>query len=379
MHLSHVEPDDRGHAGDADERGRASAGFPAAPARPSAPRPPRRRAAPPRSAARSASSTASSPPSRAGTTEARPRSRCRARARASAGAGREAPSARARRARSSKAAIPVRRKTSVTGASSRTATRIIRYGIPQITHMAANSRTPRRLMPLSSTCGSPSAFASPASPAGPAAPSPRRSKRPRISSSSRGVARSDQAHFSSVAEALDAVQADVLVDYTHAAVVKENVLAALEREVGVVIGSSGLSADDYDEIDALAREKRVGVIAAGNFSVSAALLLRFATEAARHLPVPGDHRLLERDQAGRSERHLARARRAACRGGRAGDGRSGRRDARRARGPRRDRGRNAGALGPAAELHGLDRGRSSPRRGSGSRSATTRARALRRM
>ncbi len=33
-----------------------------------------------------------------------------------------------------------------------------------------------------------------------------------------GVSRSDPARFSSVAEALDAVEADVLVDYTHAAV-----------------------------------------------------------------------------------------------------------------------------------------------------------------
>jgi 4-hydroxy-tetrahydrodipicolinate reductase len=98
-----------------------------------------------------------------------------------------------------------------------------------------------------------------------------------------GIARSDRAHFSSVAEALDSVNADVLVDYTHAAVVKENVLAALEREVGVVIGSSGLSAQDYAEIDALAREQDAGVIAAGNFSITAALLLRFAAEAARHV------------------------------------------------------------------------------------------------
>jgi 4-hydroxy-tetrahydrodipicolinate reductase len=98
-----------------------------------------------------------------------------------------------------------------------------------------------------------------------------------------GVSRLDPASFSSVAEALDAVSADVLVDYTHAAVVKQNVLAAVERGVNVVIGSSGLSADDYAEIDALAQEKEVGVIAAGNFSVTAALVLRFATEAARHL------------------------------------------------------------------------------------------------
>ena len=98
-----------------------------------------------------------------------------------------------------------------------------------------------------------------------------------------GVSRSDPGSFSSVAEALDATPADVLVDYTHASTVKENVLAALERGVGVVVGSSGLTGPDYEEIDSLARERRAGVIAAGNFSITAALLLRFATEAARHL------------------------------------------------------------------------------------------------
>lgn len=98
-----------------------------------------------------------------------------------------------------------------------------------------------------------------------------------------GVSRSDPARFPSVAEALDAVEADVLVDYTHAAAVKGNVLAAIERRVGVVVGSSGLSAADYEEIDAAARERGIGAVAAGNFSLTAALLLRFATEAARHL------------------------------------------------------------------------------------------------
>ena len=89
-----------------------------------------------------------------------------------------------------------------------------------------------------------------------------------------GVARTDPAHFSSVAEALDAVDADVLVDFTHASAVGQNVRAALERGVAVVVGSSGLGAEDYEAIDALARERGVGVLAAGNFSVSAALVLR---------------------------------------------------------------------------------------------------------
>jgi 4-hydroxy-tetrahydrodipicolinate reductase len=98
-----------------------------------------------------------------------------------------------------------------------------------------------------------------------------------------GVSRSDPDRFSSVLEALDAVPADVLVDYTHATVVRANVHTAIERGVGVVVGSSGLTAADYAEIDERARAQGVGVVAAGNFSVMAALLLRFAVEAAAHL------------------------------------------------------------------------------------------------
>jgi 4-hydroxy-tetrahydrodipicolinate reductase len=97
-----------------------------------------------------------------------------------------------------------------------------------------------------------------------------------------GVARSDPEHFSTVAEALEALPADVLVDFTHAESVGPNVRVALERGVGVVVGSSGLTAEDYAAIDTLARERGVGVIAAGNFSLSAALVLRFALEAAEH-------------------------------------------------------------------------------------------------
>jgi 4-hydroxy-tetrahydrodipicolinate reductase len=52
----------------------------------------------------------------------------------------------------------------------------------------------------------------------------------------------------------------------------------------VVIGTSGLTADDYREIDAAARKAGRGVIAAGNFSITATLLTRFAVEAAKYVP-----------------------------------------------------------------------------------------------
>jgi 4-hydroxy-tetrahydrodipicolinate reductase len=86
----------------------------------------------------------------------------------------------------------------------------------------------------------------------------------------------------SVGEALDGV--DVLVDYTSGTAVKANVLVAIEAGVAVVIGTSGLTADDFAEIDSAARERSIGVVASGNFSLTAAMCQAAALLAARHLP-----------------------------------------------------------------------------------------------
>jgi len=86
----------------------------------------------------------------------------------------------------------------------------------------------------------------------------------------------------SVADALR-TPSDVFVDYTSAASVRENVLAAIRAGRHVVIGSSGLTQEGFEEIDALATAAGVGVVAVGNFAITAALLQRFAVEAAAHL------------------------------------------------------------------------------------------------
>lgn len=86
----------------------------------------------------------------------------------------------------------------------------------------------------------------------------------------------------SVAEALRQ-PADVYFDYTHPDIVKDNVMNAIERGIAVVIGTSGLSEEDYADIDREARKRGVGVAAVGNFSITAVLLERFAAEAARYL------------------------------------------------------------------------------------------------
>jgi 4-hydroxy-tetrahydrodipicolinate reductase len=86
----------------------------------------------------------------------------------------------------------------------------------------------------------------------------------------------------SVLEAL-VTPTDVLVDYTRADVVKANVMTAVAKGVHVVIGSSGLTDEDFVEINQAALDNKVGVIAAGNFAITAVLLQRFACEAAKYL------------------------------------------------------------------------------------------------
>ena len=80
------------------------------------------------------------------------------------------------------------------------------------------------------------------------------------------------------------VPSDVVIDYTKPGAVMAHTMAALARGRHVVVGTSGLSAEDYAEIDRHALEAERGVLAAGNFSITATLLRRFAMEASRYVP-----------------------------------------------------------------------------------------------
>jgi 4-hydroxy-tetrahydrodipicolinate reductase len=77
---------------------------------------------------------------------------------------------------------------------------------------------------------------------------------------------------------------DVLVDYTKPHVVKGHTLEAIAAGVAVVIGTSGLTADDFAEIEAAAKARGVAVFASGNYSITATLMSKFALMAARYVP-----------------------------------------------------------------------------------------------
>lgn len=85
-----------------------------------------------------------------------------------------------------------------------------------------------------------------------------------------------------VADALARDRFDVLVDYTSASSVFDNVQSALAGGVHVVVGASGVTADQFGALDRLAHDRRVGGVH-GNFAITATLAQLFAAEAARHL------------------------------------------------------------------------------------------------
>jgi 4-hydroxy-tetrahydrodipicolinate reductase len=87
---------------------------------------------------------------------------------------------------------------------------------------------------------------------------------------------------SSVAEALSCDKFDVLVDYTSATSAFDNVRTALESGVHVVVGSSGIAAEQFESLDTVARAQQVGALH-GNFAITATLAQLFAADAARFL------------------------------------------------------------------------------------------------
>jgi 4-hydroxy-tetrahydrodipicolinate reductase len=88
--------------------------------------------------------------------------------------------------------------------------------------------------------------------------------------------------FGTAAEAMQS-NPDVFVEYTKPDVAKANILSALKGGTHVVVGTSGLSEDDYEEIDTAAQEVERGVLAVGNFAITAVLLQKFAEMAAKYI------------------------------------------------------------------------------------------------
>jgi 4-hydroxy-tetrahydrodipicolinate reductase len=83
-------------------------------------------------------------------------------------------------------------------------------------------------------------------------------------------------------EALAATRPQVMVDFTRPEGLLSRIMAALRHGVRPVVGTTGLSRSEMDQVAALAAEKGLGCLIAPNFAVGALVLMRCAELAARH-------------------------------------------------------------------------------------------------
>ena len=75
---------------------------------------------------------------------------------------------------------------------------------------------------------------------------------------------------------------DVLVDFTQPKSIFENAKYCLNNGIKIVIGTTGLTDEQIEELKKLSQEKNTGCLIAPNFSTGAVLMMMFAKQAAKY-------------------------------------------------------------------------------------------------
>ena len=85
-------------------------------------------------------------------------------------------------------------------------------------------------------------------------------------------------------EELAGLEAHVWVDFTTPKVAYDNTRFALEQGFCPVVGTTGFTPEQLEELITLSREKQLGGLIAPNFALGAVLLMQFAAQAAKYFP-----------------------------------------------------------------------------------------------
>lgn len=88
--------------------------------------------------------------------------------------------------------------------------------------------------------------------------------------------------FSTIKDAKNSVDIDVLIDFTQPASIYENALYCLNNNIKIVIGTTGLSDSQINELRNLSNQTSTACLIAPNFSTGAVLLMKFAQIASKY-------------------------------------------------------------------------------------------------
>jgi 4-hydroxy-tetrahydrodipicolinate reductase len=87
----------------------------------------------------------------------------------------------------------------------------------------------------------------------------------------------------SLSDCLIRTHPDVVVDLTHPSSVYESVLTILTYGCHAVVGTTGLTEEQFETLGILAKEKGKALIVCPNFAIGAILMMQFATKAAMYM------------------------------------------------------------------------------------------------
>jgi 4-hydroxy-tetrahydrodipicolinate reductase len=99
-----------------------------------------------------------------------------------------------------------------------------------------------------------------------------------------GLTSSDAVIYTDAARCFAEVEADVLIDLTVPETGYTHTKLAIEHGVRPVVGTSGFTDVQLEELHTLSEEKGVGAIIAPNFAIGAVLMMQFAKQAAKYFP-----------------------------------------------------------------------------------------------
>lgn len=88
--------------------------------------------------------------------------------------------------------------------------------------------------------------------------------------------------FATIKDAMESVNIDILVDFTQPKSIYENALFCLTNGINIVVGTTGLTDEQIDELKKLANSNGLGCLIAPNFSTGAVLMMKFAQIAAKY-------------------------------------------------------------------------------------------------
>lgn len=87
---------------------------------------------------------------------------------------------------------------------------------------------------------------------------------------------------SDLKQAIQTKKPDVVIDFTQPATIFEHVCLYMNEKVKSVIGTTGLSETQINELKELSKENNTGCLIAPNFSTGAVLMMMFAKQAAKY-------------------------------------------------------------------------------------------------